>query len=351
MAVTEVKLHSAGGSGGATGTDAGAVQATYTTRYRAKTDDPLDQAPIVLAHFQATSTLPWFGRNYSYGNVTLSGMVCRDIQATYVEGSYGWFEVVCKFEPVKGVGEEPESGRNEDGEITEDPLDWRDEISVAFTQFSEAMEEAVFFGGHNTNGLSQFLKPGAWQAVTNSAGVPFDPLPESERDIKIIRITRRVPRYDNFLFGNFQGTTNSDNFTIDKPAYRFSEFVTKQRALLRLDNAFDMTNGIKNWRQTAEFWIHPRSWRKFLLDRGNEELFKPGDVDDDGTSLSASDFPADRPFDLRKLKDEEGYPTVAPILLNGKGRRLSLNPPRRPVFLEYSDLVERPFGGLVGAAW
>lgn len=353
MAVTSVQLHSAGASGSASGTDKGGVKASFVTRYRVKTDDPLDTAPYILGHFRITPTLPWMGRRYSFGNTIENGAICREVSVEYIQGSQGVHEVSCKFEPPDGgEDDKPETGKTEKGETTDNPLDWRDEIDVSFTQFSEPLEFAVFIGAENArHGLSPFLRPGQWQAVTNSLGKPFDPLPEQERNIKIIRITRHVPKYDNFLFGNFQGTINNDNFTINKPTYRFSEDIGKYQALIRLSNAFGITNGIKFWRQSVELWVHPRDWRNQLLDRGDAELLMPGDVDDDGTELSADNFPANRPWDLKTLKDEDGYPQMAPCLLNGRGKRLSLNPPEKPVWLEYTGWVERPFAGLVGAAW
>lgn len=345
MAVTTVDLHSAGASGEATGTSGGGYQDSYTCLYRVTVDDPLDGPLAVLTHFRGTPSLPWFGRRLNYGNMSTGAVVCRDVRARYVEKSEGQFVVEAKFDQPDALSEEGQStGVDEDGKVTDDPLDWRDEITVAFTQYSEAMADAIYYGAINSDGPVPWLKPGFRQAVINSAGKPFDPLPETEKHIMVVRITRRQPRFDNFLFENFQGAINSDNFTIDKPKYRFSLGVDKHCGLLRLENAFDITNGIKNWRETKELWIHPRSWHKFILDADHADHVRPGDKDDDGDVIDQGQFPAARPWEMRTFTDGDGVPIIGPMLLNGRGRRL--DPARPHCYLEYSDLEHKAFAGL-----
>lgn len=348
MSVSLVKLHSAGTSGSATGTDRANASESYTVRYRVQVSSTLDTAMTVLNYFSATADLPYNGRKFKYGNDASAEHVCRSLNADYVEGSDGWFIVQASFDPADtGTPKESEqeTGQTVDGKITENPLLWRDEISVAHTQYSEPMERALFVGA-NAPRLSAFLVPGRWQAVTNSAGVPFDPLPEVERHIRIIRITSNVGQFDNLLFDTFQGAVNTDNFVINKPEYAFRHPVKAYCGLLRLESEYQFVNGIFFWRQTKELWIHPRGWRPEILDRGLEQLLKPGDVDENGTSLSSGDFAANKPWDHKKIVDGDGYPTSAPALLDGNGKVLSMNPPAEPVWLTYTALNERAMAGV-----
>lgn len=349
MAVTETKLHWSGATGKATGLTR--VTESYQSQYLVKVSDPLDPPTFVLAHFRQTASLPWLGRRFNFGNGSSAGAICRSIEPKYIPKSEGWYEVTATFESLelKESEDEQEDGETEDGERTDDPLKFKDEIEVGFTQISIPAEFGTFRGLVNAEGGGGVLRPGRFQAVTNSAGVPFDPFPEYEVDIKIIRITKHVKQYSTALFDNFQGVVNTDHVVINKPKYRFVENIPRLQGRLKLSNVFQIINKKKIWRQTVEIYVNPLGWRRQLVDRGNEELLRPGDRDENGNILSAGDFPASRPFELRKFKDRDDYPTVAPILLNGSGR--ARQPGLPAVFLEWSFYDEKPLAGLRGVAW
>lgn len=354
MAVEETRLHSAGATGTATGTSPLRIKENYRSRYRVKTNSALDSPDVVLAYFRGNASLPWMGRIFRYGNGGSTGAICRSVTATYIENSEGWYEVDCGFEPLEGGedegGDQSEVGQDEEGKATEDPLKWRDEIDVGYTQISIPAESGIFRRFVGGAGDNLVLKPGTKRAVTNSAGVPFDPLPEYEVDIKIIRITRHVRDYPRMMFNNFQGATNSDGVTIQKPKYRFIENLRRYAARLKFNASFAIINRVKVWQQTTEIYVlpPPLTWRRELVDRGLDRRAMHGDPDGEGGVISTDSIDPGGAYH-RKMVDAEGFPIVEPVLLDGKGQ--PLDPGKPPVFLEFSFYVERPFAGLVNDAW
>lgn len=357
MAVTDVRQISSGLSGSATGKNPARISDSYKSRYLVTCDDPTDSPDRVLAFFRGHSSfngvpLPWMGRIFRFGNGGSTSSVCNSVVANYIQNSGGKYHVDAGHEPVEGGDEEdnpPQEGEDEDGKLTDNPERWRDEISVGYTQISIPAESGIFRRFVGGAGDNLVLKPGQTRAVTNSAGVPFDPLPEYEVEIKIIRITRYAVRYDNFLFRNFQGAVNSDNVVINKPKYRFTENIPQYCGRLKLNNEFAIINAIKIWRQTTEIYVNPLGWRRQIVDRGLDRRAMHGDPDGAGGTLSTDDI-GDRgdPYH-RKIVDADSYPIVEPVLLDGKGQ--PLDPGLPPVFLEFSFYSERPFAGLVNAAW
>lgn len=351
MAVDEWRLHSAGAVGTATGTSPLRIKDSYRAKYRVHVDSPLDSPDVVLAYFRGHPTLPWMGSIFQFGNGGSTSSVCRSVTASYVENSAGWYEVEVGYESVDSSDEDkqqPETGQDVEGKETENPEDWRDEISVGFTQISIPAEYGIFRRFVGAAGDNLVLKPGVIRAVTNSAGVPFDPLPEYEVDIKIVRITRYMKNYSTFAFNNFQGAVNSDAFVINKPTYRFSESFKPYTARMKLSADFQIINRFKIWRQTTELYVNPLGWRRQLVDRGIDRRTMHGDPDGEGGTISGDTIEQGMPFH-QKIVDSDSFPIVEPVLLDGKGQ--PLDPGKTPVFLEFSFYSERPFAGLVNAAW
>lgn len=339
MSVTEVKLHSAGAGGSASGTqDTGANKISYRTKYRAKVSDPRDTPKTVLAYFRSHAELPWPGRPFKFANDFDVSAICKTVDPEYVENSGGWYTVSATYESESGEDQNP--GNDPDGKPVTSPFSWHDEIDVSYTQLSIPVEVAIFRQFVPANIRSRALVRGQETPVINSACVPFDPSLEEELDIKVIRISRYLRNWDGGPANQFQGAVNNDYVTIDKPAYRFRDFFAPyQGRIKQFSGTFQIINGFPCYRVTVEVHVNPLQfgWRRVVCDRGLSRRIAPGDPG--GPSLGATVALGDA-IDT-PIRDEEGYPISEPVLLNGDGQ--PLRPGEKPVYLIYQTRKERPF--------
>lgn len=335
MAVEWVKLSSAGASGKASGKDPRKVKASYRANFRVKCDDPADTPNVVLSYFRGNALLPWAGRVFKFGDGFDVSAICANLDADYIENSGGYYNVVSTYDPVEGDKEEEE----EEGE--EDPLKWKDEIDVSWTQITVPVESAIFQGfisGKEGAITNPFMKVGATLPVTNSAKVPFDPGMEEEVEIKVVRITKNSATYNDAAFSGLQGTVNNAAVTVSKPSYGFNCVVPALKGKLRLGASYATANNTGYWRQTAEIYINPLGWRRALVDRGLTRRAEEGDPDGHGGVISASDLPRDGTPLLRPILDIDGFPITEPVLLNGNGQPKTATAP--PVYLLWQTKQE-----------
>lgn len=328
MAVTSVVAQGIGCSGsakqaiGSTG-QAAVPSRRYRSHWRATCDDLTDTSPVVYDYLEANAnTLPWFGNTLELGTGSDDTVVCTGIDVDPIKDSGGLFDIVAHYEPVNAE-QDNETQPGTGGNQTADPLDWLDDIEVSFTSTLVTAEFGIFRGFFNAQDEAQpngRMIVGQKTALVNSAKVPFDPPPEKEKHIKVIRISRNVPAYDDEFFDFYQGTTNSDEVTIDKPIYRFTAKIKAFTGLLRIGAQFNQQNGIKYYRQTTEVWVDKETWRRDFLDKGMQrEKFAEGPNGAGGT-YSEGDLPLEANSYLSQLVDSENYPYTAPVPMNGNGQ-------------------------------
>lgn len=329
MAVVSVVARGIGCSGsakqgiGSSGEEA-VLAKSYRAHYRATCSDPSDTAPLVYAYLEANKgTQPWFGNKLTLGNGSDSSVVCDDISVDPVEGAPGLFDVVAHFRPAKAESDlEPQPGTADGASVSTNPLDWYDDIDVTFTQTSKVAEFGTFWGFFDTAGnpAAAQLAIGNVLAITNSAGVPYDPPIEDEKQIKVIRISRNIIGYDDTEFDFYQGTVNSDLVIIEKPFYNFRTAIQPLTGLIRLGTVFNILNGIRHYRQTTEIWVDAENWRHKLLDKGSESLIEAGAPNGSGSQFSSSDIPDVGNAPVKRLRDPDSFPITAPYAFNGAGQ-------------------------------
>lgn len=330
MAVSEVKLSSAGVSGSVNAGDSKTIilGGSYRSRYRVKCDSTSDTPDIVFKHFRRTSSLPYLGRAFKIGGGFDSLSFCRGLDVNYVENSEGQFIAEARFEPTTIDAENP----NQDGEPTRDPFQWHDEIEVIYSQFNVPVEQGEFRGF--SSGANKHMRVGVTLPITNSARIPLDPPLEEEADIKVIRITKIARDYDGVSFDRFNGTINSDRIIINKPAYGFREVIEPYRGKMKvIGGQFQLQNKVRFWRQTVEVHKHPgpTGWIKEVLDLGMDELYTSGETTRSGMAINASTAPTG--YIHAKIVDESNFPVAAPLMFNGQGKRLS--PSGTPVYARW----------------
>jgi hypothetical protein len=349
MAVIQTKLLQAGVSGSAKGAESNTVQASYRLRYQVRVDDANPNPTTVLEHFRTTADLPWIGDRFQIGSDFDATAICKAIDPELIERSGGLFNVPVVFEPSESNADQKNVGIDPAGKTTGDPLKWHHDIDVSFTPISVPVEFATFRGFTNAREANRFMRPGVYMALQNSAGVAFDPPIEDDIPIKVIRISKNVPFYDDFAFNLYQGAVNSDNVIINKPDYRFkTQFGPYFGKIVQLGATFGVENGIKYFRQTLEIWVNPLGWRRSILDRGTDQRAAEGDTNADGGIISPSDINPGDAFH-RKILGADGAPIVAPVNLDGNGKPLD---PRFPaVYGVWSTRHEIPFMPLRGTGW
>ncbi len=341
MAVTEVTLAKLGATGEASASDPSRVLVKYTASYLAKCDSAEDGPKTVLDHFRNAGDLPWFEKPFDFGNDFDGGSVCRTISPMRI-GHSDWHSVDCAFEPVDGgfPGSEAD-GQGIDLSVTKNPVNWHDEIEISYTQLSAPIYGATFRGFFPGGITNPMLRDGKYGPLVNSAMDPFDPVPEGELDMQILRITRNVFPYDSTIADNYIGTVNRDGVNIIKPAYGFRAYISPTMGKIKnISATFGIVNSIPYYRQTIEVHRNPLGWRLSIIDMGMNRRQMPfGDKKDDGTAISDSDMKDYKPK-VTPIRDENNYPILQPILLNGNGQPLELDKNKPPVYLQYEYYSE-----------
>lgn len=335
--IVEVEEHGSGGSGTATGDNQGYVSRSYRTTHKVTTDN-IFAASHVFEYFMFNPSMPWPGRVYNYAGGFDSESFCKTVNVNYVENSGGsQWRVDASYEPLQG---EPEQQQDAQGNNTTNPLLWRDELDVSYTQITIPVEAAEFRGFQPTPINNRFLPVGHIGPIVNSALKPVDPTLEEEAQIKVLRITKYSPVYQGANFDAYQGALNIDRVTINKPQYRFFQIIEPYRGYIKgLSATFAVTNNIPHWRQTMELHICNLlyGWLRVLVDRGMDERRFPGDPNGRGSEVSHSEGYKHEP-----AKDKDEVPVNEPVLFNGNGQWIG-DTNSNPVLMIWNTRKTMPF--------
>lgn len=343
MGVVQYKLDSAGASGSSKGRTPGSVLTSYRANFTVEVSAAADGPETVLDYFRATSTLPWIGRSFKYGNDSDSSAICVDVDAERIPMS-NWFRVVAMFEPREGGPFEGSQADVQTLELQTDPLRWHDEIEVLTSQVSAPLEYAEFAGFNRPIAGKPWHAFGKLGPPRNSAGDIFDPPAEHERDIDIVRITYSEYPYDQRGFRRFRGTVNADDVVINKAQYGFFYFIPATTGKWKgLATQFQIINKRKFYRTTIEIHVDPKGWRFPFVDRGLHRLKAAGEPDGLGGTIDGQQINPGMAF-VGPPEDIDGI--VESGIVNLDGRGLPLDPKVDPVYLIYKGYVERPWSGV-----
>lgn len=332
-------------------------QRTYSANYIVKTDDPTTSTKAIEKHFKQTPSLAWYGRPWKWtgtnGNDSDPESICKKLSISHKPQSEGVFEVTADYEPKDGDEKDKEKPSNSaDGDKTRDPLEWRESMSISYTQVTEPVMWAIF-RGFTTGANGDMVAPGiaalqigGTYIPQNSALVPYDPLPEREINITVIRLTKNVAPFNGNQFDNWIGTVNTDNIQILKPFLgMFINVPAFKGRLKQVSAQSDFQNGVPFVRREMEIWVHPKGWRGRLADMGHSAL-----------ATQAADAGFVSPGDLINtpgrveqitLKDKDDYPATAPVPLDGFGRPLRSDKATQNVWTNWSYYEEKPWAQIV----
>lgn len=355
MTIESVDLTQEGTSLSGQGTKTGFINRNYTAHYRVKTDDATTAVLAIEKHFQNTKSLPWYGRIWRWssdaGNATDATSICKKIDISHIPQSEGIFKVEANFEPVDIDGDK-EKPNNDNGDKDPDPLQWREQVSVSYTQISMPAMWAVFHGfttGPFANDPwvgTNALRIGRTYIPQNSALVPYDPLPEFELDIKVLRFVRNVPAFNSNDYDPWISTVNSDAVQIIKPHLNFQVQFSPLVARMKSINAqSDFQNGVTFFRREVEIWVHPNGWRGKLADVGfasralnaaDDGFISPGDLENNPGRVEQI-----------LMKDKDQYPMTSPVALNGFGVPLRTDKNDRQIWGNWQYYDEREWQPVV----
>lgn len=316
-------------------------------------DNPLDEAKVVQDYFRDTVGLPWVGDPYQFGNGNYTNALCTAVKPARQPGSEV-FNVTVDYEEPGGGGES-----QADVDVVEfkrkPPLLRHDLIETGTQYITVPVREATFRG---------YFRPGSsdpdpaitnsWLntstgyrgPVINSALDPYDPEPEAEIPIDILRITRNVAVWDDATARAYKNTVNNAEVVISKPDYGFSKTIPPfQGRIIDITGSFEVDVEYRQWywKTTIEVHVHPLGWRLTMIDKGLRRRAKSGDTTDTGVVLSSSTISTTGP-QLTHIKDAAGTPISTPVLFDGNGKPLTTG--LSPVLMKWEHYTERSWEGV-----
>lgn len=148
--------------------------------------------------------------------------------------------------------------------------------------------------------------------VVNSAGEEFADLPQRERSIGRIRVTRNVSSFSDSTAQGFRDRVNSSSVTVNGTTYAAKTL----RIAGWSASGPSVENGVTFWTETIDVAKNEDGWEDKFEDRGLNEL-------DSG--------------ELKPILDSEDNPVVLPYPLNGSGSAAS-SPTATP-----SQITRKPY--------
>ncbi len=350
--VLQAFITSRGPSSSGESKDGADERVTYKVAYRVQTDSPGASDQIVKNYFKQNSALPWYGRVWRHGGINDPRSICSKIEVKYIERSEGWHDADFTFEPIEGGGgNESKPSESADGKLSEDPLEWRREISITSSPTGFPVQDAIFRGFDPPGIANNLLQPGMRTVPCNSAMIPFDPPPEFDRSFAILRIATRMPRYWEDQLAVWRDVVNVAAFTFDWPLYNFHFRIPQYHGRIKhLGGTYQFENNISHWRIETEIWIHPKGWHDPLADLGTQRRATFGDPDGNGGTISTDQLPQPGVPHAKQILDADGIPVMAPVPLDGNGQPVPLKGEgaNKRVWLNYQYYPEGDFAGCPG---
>ncbi|NBQ49120.1 MAG: hypothetical protein EBY40_00220 [Marivivens sp.] len=282
----------------------GISQRTYTRVWRVVSDDVINHPTQVI------SQAPVFvGALFPYDLDAFA----KTITANYenAEESRKVALVVATYETGSG-GEEEEN---------EDPLQDRPDIR---------------WGSRTVRLPVKFTNDNPQQAITNSAGEDFDPLPEEDFQILVYEYSHNIANYSEAQASGYRGAINSDSFTL--AGLSLGPYEARIQSI-SAQNA--ERNGIRYWRESVTVEIVD-DWRLTLVDEGLRKKSAAAAGDGPGAEVYLGDGNFGK---VEPILDAFGNPVFEKVLLDGNGGVLQGG---NPVLLRFNTAAKplRAFGPL-----
>lgn len=308
----------------------------WTAPYIVTVDNPRDDAQTIVDYLHTIGR--GLRTTFRYADREDSTAWCKTVTPTRMPGSLFKWQVVCTYSPAETP--QPEEGQDPDGNPTDDPLDFRYEISSGVQMYQVPVYKAWNMDVMPKDGTS----PGYVRAleslgpVHNSAGIVYDPPLMREVPETVLRVSGNVSHYDQ-RYGYLAGTINQYtlHWAQEMGRYGFLEETMSPCCVLCAGVSADYRhdNGIDYWRYTFEWRIRKRTdasggniglnpqdgFLESVLDRGLTRIANSGAPDGWGGTISPSDIKVGQ-AEAAAIRDWQGERVPELVLLDGHGRPL-----------------------------
>lgn len=159
------------------------------------------------------------------------------------------------------------------------------------------------------------------QAIVNSVGEPFDPLPEEDFQVLVFEYQHNVATYSETNAKEYRGAINSDKFVLS--GLQVEPYQARMQNITAVNAE---RNGVRYWVESVVIEIVD-DWRLKLIDEGRRQLGDPAGNGDE-FYLGDGEFGQVVP-----ILDANGEPLDEPVLLNGAGGPLAAG--QLPVLLTF----------------
>jgi hypothetical protein len=301
----------------------------WTAPYILEHDDPRAGAQECVDFMDSIGR--GLSSGYRYGDWQDPLKLCKQMSVSRIPGSAVHWQLISTYSDL-----EPRDGEDEDGNPSDNPIDWRYEISTGTQYYQVPVYKAwnmdVMPLGGSGGGYKRPVE--TLGPVHNSAGTVYDP--PLTRDIAetVLRISGNALEYVEAVLQYTVGTINqfelhwSDRLT---ERYGFKVQYFRPCCVLCSSAGVDyrVDNDIRYWRYTFEFRmrrpadaLNPQDgFLETILDRGLNRLAMAGGPDGHGGTYSALDFHAGMP-DVVAVRDVEDRRIPEMVMLDGHGQPL-----------------------------
>ena len=209
------------------------------------------------------------------------------------------------------------------------------EVAVAYAwvqtlagRGDDPLDEPVVWSWSFATTTEPVDRDAANNAITNSAGEPFDPPISAEFHDLVARVVRNEAAFYPLLAADYKGSVNSDGWLGYPPGTCKLQVLTGNQIFYGDDKFY--------WQVTYEIHIRydaqnplANGWLRRILDQGTRK--KTG-VDSGGFA------------EYENITENNGLSLSEPVQLNGSGGRLADSAP--PVYLSFNLDPIRPFAAL-----
>lgn len=320
------------------------LSASVTPKKRSyvETYQVLLDAPSTAGVVADLSGLPFFGKQYpGYPSAT-----CTERSASPEDDTRLKWIVNVTYETQDS--EQNENQKTEEGELSDNPFDWRDRWEWIPQKYTVTSEDAIC----NTDGMKVRPKGKSGPAV-NAAGDVFDPGIEKDVALRVLRVTKVEKSYPSWV-ENYENAINSDSFSIRKIGLflNVKPFTAKMepvQASLKYHQPKDGVE-ISYVEVVIEIVIKFDGWRAKVQNRGLNRRQIYLDKTDNGQTIVKANpganqvllDPTKKP--VTPILDTDKNIIGQPALLDLNGQPLPWD--AEPLYIEYLIYPELPFANL-----
>jgi hypothetical protein len=238
-------------------------------------------------------------------------------------GSVEHWQVICECSTL-----EPQDKEDDEGNPTEDPIDWRYDISCSTQLF-----QVPAWSGWNVDVMNG-VPANTFGPIRNSANIVYDPPLMREIPETVLRISGNAWEFWAAILMVNAGSINQfeiawSNLLCEKYGFVAQSFAPYCVHCTAVGADYRVENGYRFWKYTFEFHmrtpadsVNPQDgFLETILDRGITRAAGSGDPDGKGGIISPSDI-LEGMAPATAVRDIEDRRIPETVLFDGKGQPL-----------------------------